>query len=85
VTPLTRELLTRLEPAGILLDGVPEELHEQGRVEGQRFRIACPACRHNHMVPARYLGQSAKCKRCPRQFPLDWGEPVPSELADDAD
>jgi SpoVK/Ycf46/Vps4 family AAA+-type ATPase len=82
VTPVTRELLTRLEPADLVFDGLPDEARDAARLTASRFRIACPACQHTHIVAAKFLGQAAKCKRCSGKMPLDWGEPV-SEDQDD--
>jgi SpoVK/Ycf46/Vps4 family AAA+-type ATPase len=83
IAPLTRELLTVLEPADIHFDGVPAEFWQIFAADAPRFRIGCPQCRHNHLFQAKYLCQSIKCKRCAHQFPLDWGEPVPAEMGEE--
>jgi hypothetical protein len=84
LVPVTRELLTVLEPSDLVFDGVPDELWDRAAATPPRFRMACPDCRQNHLVQARFLCQTVKCKRCSRKFPLDWGEPVPGELAEEA-
>jgi hypothetical protein len=83
VVPVTRELLTVLEPSDLVFDDVPNEVWERAGSQPPRFRIPCPECRQNHLVQTRFLCQTVKCKRCGQKFPLDWGEPMPGELVDE--
>jgi hypothetical protein len=74
VLPLTRELLSTLEPEDVVLDGVPEAVWQGLEGEGPAFRVECPGCHHGARLPQQYLGQSIRCKVCQANFTADWGE-----------
>jgi SpoVK/Ycf46/Vps4 family AAA+-type ATPase len=74
VVPLTRELLTTLEPDDVVLEGVPEAVWEPLDLEARRFRVTCPGCRHPSRLSQRMLGRKVQCKRCQTSFQADWGD-----------
>jgi hypothetical protein len=74
VVPLTRELLTTLEPEDVLMDNVPASVW-QDLANGERpFRMECPSCHTGSRLPQKFLGESVQCKRCQAHFTADWGE-----------
>jgi AAA+ superfamily predicted ATPase len=79
VAPLTREILTTLEPADIIMEGVPDELWKD-LDKPREFQVACPGCKQSSRLPQDYLGHKVHCKRCNQSFVADWGE-----IADDDD
>jgi SpoVK/Ycf46/Vps4 family AAA+-type ATPase len=74
VTPLTRELLTTLEPDDVLMQGVPESAWEVLGEEGRGFKFTCPSCAACSRLPAQALGRKVACRRCGHEFTADWGE-----------
>jgi AAA+ superfamily predicted ATPase len=74
VLPLTRELLTTLEPEDVVLDGVPESVWQGLEGGAPAFRLECPGCRHGYTFPPQYLGQRVRCTACQASFTADWGE-----------
>jgi SpoVK/Ycf46/Vps4 family AAA+-type ATPase len=78
VVPLTRELLTTLEPADIVLDGVPAALWQDVEA-ARRCRGPCPGCGQEITLATKYLGRRVQCQRCQRQFCFDWAEIVDGE------
>jgi hypothetical protein len=76
VAPLTRELLTTLEHADVLMEGVPPEAWTDPESAERRFRGACPGCQADLSLPAVALGRNVQCKRCGRQFCFAWGDPA---------
>jgi hypothetical protein len=79
VVPLTRALLTTIEPADIVLEGVPEAAWEPLDSETRHFRVTCPGCRHVSRLSQRMLGRKVQCKRCQTSFQADWGEVLAEE------
>jgi Cdc6-like AAA superfamily ATPase len=73
--PLTRELLTTLEPPDLMLEGVPESAYEALGRGAVQFTVACPGCGNASAVPAAYLGRAVSCRRCAHEFTASWGEP----------
>jgi SpoVK/Ycf46/Vps4 family AAA+-type ATPase len=74
VASLTRALLTTLQPEDILMEGVPPAVWSELDSETRTFRMSCPGCRQSSRFPQRFLGHKATCKRCGRNFAVDWGE-----------
>jgi SpoVK/Ycf46/Vps4 family AAA+-type ATPase len=72
--PLTRDLLVTLQPADIVMDGVPADAWKNLENDNRYFRVACPGCQQMSRLPQRLLGQRVQCKRCQKEFPADWGE-----------
>jgi hypothetical protein len=76
IVPLTRELLTTLEPDDIVMEGVPEGVWTVLENEDLSFRMECPGCHHSCRVPQKLLGHKVHCKRCDQAFEAGWGEVV---------
>ena len=79
IAPLTRELLTTLEPEDIILEGVDPALWKELHSPARRFRITCPSCRQTSKLAQQFLGRKVQCKRCHNSFQADWGEILDSE------
>ena len=56
VLPLTRELLTTLQPEDVVLEGVPESVWQDLHDESRAFRLECPGCHHSSRLPQKFLG-----------------------------
>src|SRR5262245_11323820 len=56
VAPLTKELLTVIQPADIEFADVPAEELRRGLDESQRFLVVCPGCKGQSRIRASYLG-----------------------------
>lgn len=76
IAPLTKELLTVIQPADIEFADVPAAELRKATDAAQRFLVVCPGCKGKSQIGASYLGRAVKCKSCGRQFNCDWGEPV---------
>jgi len=74
VLPLTRELLTTLEPGDVEMEGVPAAVWDDLGDEARSFRLECPGCRHSSRFPQKFLGLKVQCRRCQACFDADWGE-----------
>jgi ATPase family associated with various cellular activities (AAA)/AAA lid domain len=76
IVPLTRELLTTLEPDDIEMEGVPAAVWDKLAAAGTMVHIPCPGCRQTSRLPLDHLGQRVECPRCRHHFVADWGELV---------
>ena len=76
IVPLTKELLTRLEPNDILLSGVPNSVVDAEATRELRVSIVCPGCRHVSKFQAANLGRRVQCNKCQLHFTAEWGEPL---------
>jgi hypothetical protein len=76
IAPLTKELLTRLEPADIELEGVSESAVDAKAIAGLTVTIVCPGCKQVTTLAAEHLGRRVQCNKCHEKFAADWGEPV---------
>jgi hypothetical protein len=74
--PLTRELLTTLQPEDLVLEGVPEAVWAGPEAEARQFRVSCPQCGHASKAPVRYLGRQLTC-HCGHEFTAPWGDLLP--------
>lgn len=72
--PLTRELLVTLEPADILMEGIPEETWDALDSDQRYFRAFCPACKHPGRASQSHLGKQIQCPACKQSFLFEWGE-----------
>jgi hypothetical protein len=75
-SPLTRELLTTLEPEDVVMEGVPASAWEELETRAHGFEVPCPACARANRVPGEKLGHTTACRHCHEHFTADWGEPV---------
>ncbi len=71
VAPLTKKLLTRLEPEDFCLADVPEDVWLC--LDKCFFRVNCPGCQLARVIPASYLARRVKCA-CGHRFVADWGQ-----------
>jgi hypothetical protein len=74
--PITKELLSTLQPEDIEMDDVPAEVWKDLQSETRTFHIVCPGCKHESQLPQKYLGHRMHCKHCEECFEADWGEIV---------
>jgi hypothetical protein len=74
IRPLTRELLTTLQPEDLVLEGVPPNCWSGLDSDAYCFQLACPGCRHGNRLPQKLLGQRVKCRQCGAEYQADWGE-----------
>src|SRR5207302_1172716 len=79
IAPLTRELLTTLEPGDIVMDEVPPSVWKDLDSESRKFRVICPGCRHDSRLPQKFLGHKVTCRYCKVSFGADWGEVMREE------
>ena len=75
VAPLTEELLSTFEPDDIVLEGLDETALAGLAAACPHFRIACPGCQRSQRLPSEMLGQHVRCRKCQREFAVDWAEP----------
>lgn len=81
VVPLTKDLLTRLEPADIALPGVPAAVLEPSPPGQLYVSVVCSGCQQSSKLQALHLGQRVQCKKCKIRFTADWGAPLLPPLA----
>jgi SpoVK/Ycf46/Vps4 family AAA+-type ATPase len=79
ITPLTRELLTTLQPEDIVMEKVPAEVWTAQGSGRCSFHVACPKCRITRRIAEQHLGRKMQCNRCGQNFTADWGEVWTSE------
>lgn len=72
VSSLTTELLTRVEPDDISMDGVPQNVWDSLQASW-RLSTVCPKCRETLQFRPSFLGESVRCKRCGEAFTSSWG------------
>jgi SpoVK/Ycf46/Vps4 family AAA+-type ATPase len=73
IAPVTKELLTSIQSEDIHLS-VPDEI--QRAETDAKVSVVCPGCRKRHVVACSFLGQTARCKDCKREFPVGWADLV---------
>jgi len=76
IAPLTKELLTRLEPADIALAGVPESAINGEAIGKLRLTVKCAGCGNESNLKPAHLGRRVQCKKCQVKFTAEWGEPI---------
>lgn len=76
VVPLTKDLLTRLEPADIVLPDVPEVAVEPKAALDLYVSVVCSGCQQASKLQAMHLGRRVQCKKCKIRFTADWGAPL---------
>jgi hypothetical protein len=74
VVPLTREILTTLQPDDIEMEGVPAGVWKDLDCSNRVFEVVCPGCRERKRLPQRLLGSKVRCKQCAQCFDAGWGE-----------
>ena len=76
VAPLTKDLLTRLEPGDLAFLHVPESAIDGAAARRLRLRVVCTGCGQASRMQAAHLGCRVQCKKCQVKFTADWGTPV---------
>jgi hypothetical protein len=74
VEPLTKALLTTLQPEDVVMEGVPEEVWDGLEDDARTFHLPCPGCARPSRLPQRLLGSKVRCHQCAHEFEADWGE-----------
>jgi hypothetical protein len=75
LAPLTRELLTTLQPEDVILEGVADSVWSDLDSTAHGFHAPCPRCGHDCRIPANLLGQTVQCRHCQGEaFAVDWAE-----------
>jgi SpoVK/Ycf46/Vps4 family AAA+-type ATPase len=74
IAPLTREILTTIQPEDIIMEGVPAEVWNAMETDGVTFRVSCSKCSHTSKLPAKLLGRRVQCKKCQHSFAADWAD-----------
>jgi adenylate kinase family enzyme len=83
VAPITRELLSTLEPEDIVVPGIgAAHLAALAALPG-RVLTNCPACKEPADFDDKLVGTKVSCPHCQKEIALDWGEPIPPEMAQD--
>jgi adenylate kinase family enzyme len=75
VTPLTRELLTTLQPEDVVMENIPPDAWRKLEEKYRVFELPCPQCGQKLRVSGEKLGQSVACGCCPASLVADWGDP----------
>jgi SpoVK/Ycf46/Vps4 family AAA+-type ATPase len=77
IAPLTREVLTTLQPADIAIDDVADAVWADLDSKTRCLRSTCPHCQHHCRVPQLLLGQRVHCKQCQGEsFQVDWADVI---------
>src|SRR5262249_54218479 len=79
MAPLTREILTTIEPGDIVMKEVPTAVWTDLASETRRFKVVCPGCGQSSGMLQKLLGRNVQCRRCHHAFIADWGDPVDEE------
>jgi hypothetical protein len=74
VQQLNRDLLTRIEPADVVMDEVPATVWQRTNDAGLRLSIACPKCQSIAKFVPGYLGKTVRCNKCKETFDADWAQ-----------
>jgi SpoVK/Ycf46/Vps4 family AAA+-type ATPase len=75
VVPVTKELLSVIQPQDVELPDVPPDVLAKAGDDQQRFLVICGGCSGNSYVPVAFLGKRVKCNACGHRFKAAWGEP----------
>jgi hypothetical protein len=74
IAPVTRELLTVLEPDDIEVEGVPPSAVSDEALASLKFEMRCPGCQAVRKLTVQHLGRRVQCKKCSTEFLVDWPE-----------
>lgn len=84
VAPVTRALLSTLEPEDIVVPGIGKShLAALAGLPG-RVLMTCPACKEAADFDDQLVGSRVACPHCKKEIALDWGEPIPPEMSTEA-
>jgi hypothetical protein len=77
IAPLTREVLTTLQPPDIAMDDVADAVWSSLDSKTRCLHSVCPHCQHRCRIPQTLLGQKVHCKQCQGDsFQLDWADVI---------
>ena len=76
LAPITREILTTLEPEDMHMDDLPPAVGERLDWKDRPFRLKCPGCAELAKFPQSLLARQVQCRGCGHKFRAEWGEPV---------
>jgi AAA+ superfamily predicted ATPase len=76
IAPLTKEILTRIEPDDLHFAAIPPEQLDKTAGSALRIMVECPGCRQQTRTGAEVLARKVRCKSCQHEFRAEWGEPV---------
>jgi len=76
IAPLTKDLLTRLEPLDIAFTNVPEAVLGGEDLAKLSLSVACTGCGQVSKLKPAHLGRRVQCKKCHVKFTAEWGEPI---------
>ena len=74
--PLTKEMLTVIEPGDIVMKNVPPALWANLASEELRFHVTCPGCGKGSGMNMQLLGRTVRCRKCRNTFAADWGDVI---------
>ncbi len=75
ISPLTRELLTTLQPEDIVMESIPPAAWRELEARHREFLADCGECGQPIRVSGEQLGGYVECHGCKQPFLADWGEP----------
>jgi hypothetical protein len=76
IAPLTKDLLTRIEPEDLRFDDLPADVFAPLDAGQARFTVICAGCGQTSAARPELLGRHLKCKICAHVFAAPWGELV---------
>jgi tellurite resistance protein len=76
IAPLTKDLLTRLEPVDIAFTDVPEAALAGQALGDLRLTVTCSGCGQVSKLKLEHLGRRVQCNKCQAKFAAEWGEPL---------
>lgn len=76
IAPITRELLTTLEPEDIHFPEIRGDEWEQFDHPARGFVIDCAHCSATQRIEQRQLTHEVTCARCSESFVVEWADPA---------
>lgn len=76
IAPITKEILTTLEPDDIHMDKVEAGVWKDLDSAAREFLIDCPQCKKESRLPQKHLGKRVKCNDCKTAFDAQWARPA---------
>lgn len=75
IAPLSKEILTRIEPQDLHFAQIPPELLTETAIAEMRLLIHCPSCQQQSRVVTAVLARRVRCRACSHHFRVEWAEP----------
>ncbi len=76
LAPLTRELLSTLQPDDVLFRRGAQGVVAAVEPATMRLAVTCPKCQKSSRMNGALLARRMQCRRCGHAFRAEWGEPV---------